>query len=99
MKIFFASSLVQCHSPSLLLADGALRTGPWILNPPSRGSGGGLAIVFSNFLQRANLVFNVLMRVSRLLTILARVFPQRDDRKLAPRARLPICLHKAASVL
>ena len=30
-----------------------------------------------------------LMRVSRCLTILARVFPQRDDRKLAPRARLP----------
>ena len=50
-----ASSLVQCHSPSLFLADGAPRTGPWILNPPSRGAGGGdsgaasmrLAIVFT----------------------------------------------------
>ena len=53
-----ASSLVQRHSLSLFLADGAPRTGPWILNPPRRGSGGGLAIVFSNFLQRANLGFN-----------------------------------------
>ena len=53
-----ASSLVQCHNLSLFLADGAPRTGPWILNPPSRGSGGGLAIVLSNFLQRANLGFN-----------------------------------------
>ena len=49
-----ASSLVQCHSLSLFLADGAPRTGPWILNPPSRCAGGGdsgagsmrLAIVF-----------------------------------------------------